>query len=75
MPKPVPILEGKDATKHSLTSNHKKLPMKLPIPEEEMLNSLKRGLRLQLWNGFLHRQINLRSRKRIFRKIKTILGR
>jgi anaerobic magnesium-protoporphyrin IX monomethyl ester cyclase len=61
------------AVEYDIISSHKNLPIKLPIPEKEMLNSLKKGLKLQLWNGFLHRQINLRSLKRVFRKINTIL--
>jgi len=61
------------AVKYDIISSHKTLPMKLPIPEKEMLSSLKKGLKLQLWNGLLHRQINLRSMKRVLRKINTIL--
>jgi hypothetical protein len=60
--------------RHDAFSNNKNLPIKLPIPEEEMMNSLKKGLKLQLWNGIVNRQINLRSLKRVRRKIKVLLS-
>jgi radical SAM superfamily enzyme YgiQ (UPF0313 family) len=60
--------------KHEAFSNNKNLPIKLPIPEEEMMDCFKKGLRLQLWNGIVNRQINLRSLKRIRRKLKVILS-
>jgi radical SAM superfamily enzyme YgiQ (UPF0313 family) len=61
------------ALKHNIISEDKNLPLKLPIPEEEMRDCLKKGLKLQLWNGIIHRQINLRSMRRVLRKINTIL--
>jgi len=60
--------------KHDAFSNNKNLPIKLPIPEEEMMDCFKKGLKLQLWNGIVNRQINLRSLKRVRRKIKVILS-
>jgi anaerobic magnesium-protoporphyrin IX monomethyl ester cyclase len=60
--------------KHDAFSNNKNLPIKLPMPEEEMMGCFKKGLKLQLWNGIVNRQINLRSLKRVRRKIKVILS-
>jgi hypothetical protein len=60
--------------RHDAFSNNKNLPIKLPIPEEEMIGCFKKGLRLQLWNGIVNRQINLRSLKRVRRKLKVILS-
>jgi anaerobic magnesium-protoporphyrin IX monomethyl ester cyclase len=60
--------------KHDAFSNNKNLPIKLPIPEEEMMGCFKKGLKLQLWNGIVNRQINLRSLKRVRRKLKVILS-
>jgi anaerobic magnesium-protoporphyrin IX monomethyl ester cyclase len=60
--------------KHDVFSNNKNLPIKLPIPEDEMMGCFKKGLRLQLWNGIVNRQINLRSLKRVRRKLKVILS-
>jgi len=61
-------------SRYDAFSNNKNLPIKLPIPEDEMMNCLKKGLKLQLWNGIVNRQINLRSMKRVRRKIKIILS-
>jgi radical SAM superfamily enzyme YgiQ (UPF0313 family) len=61
-------------SRHDAFSNNKSLPIKLPIPEKKMMNCLKKGLKLQLWNGIVNRQINLRSMKRVHRKIKIILS-
>ena len=61
------------AVRHNVISENKTLPLKLPIPEEEMRSCLKEGLMLQLWNGIVNRQINRRSMKRVMRKINIIL--
>jgi len=61
------------AVRHNIISENKNLPLKLPIPEEEMRSCLKEGLMLQLWNGIENNQINRRSMKRVMRKINTIL--
>jgi hypothetical protein len=61
------------AVRHDIISENKYLPLKLPIPEEEMRSCLKEGLMLQLWNGIENNQINRRSMKRVMRKIDTIL--
>jgi hypothetical protein len=61
------------AVRHNIISENKNLPLKLPIPEEEMRSCLKEGLMLQLWNGIENNQINRRSMKRVMRKIDTIL--
>ena len=61
------------AVRHNIISENKMLPLKLPIPEEEMRCYLKEGLMLQLWNGIENNQINRRSMKRVMRKINTIL--
>ena len=61
------------AVRHNIISEDKNLPLKLPIPEEEMRSCLKKELKLQLWNGIVNRQINLRSMKRVLRKVNTIL--
>jgi radical SAM superfamily enzyme YgiQ (UPF0313 family) len=61
------------AVRHDIISENKTLPLKLPIPEEEMRSCLKDGLMLQLWNGIENKQINQRSMKRVMRKINTIL--
>jgi len=61
------------AVRHNIISENKTLPLKLPIPEEEMRGCLKEGLMLQLWNGIENNQINQRSMKRVMQKINTIL--
>jgi len=61
------------AMRHNIISENKNLPLKLPIPEEEMQRCLKEGLMLQLWNGIVNNQINRRSMKRVMRKINIIL--
>jgi hypothetical protein len=61
------------AVRHDIISENKHLPLKLPVPEEEMRSCLKEGLMLQLWNGIENNQINRRSMKRVMRKIDTIL--
>jgi anaerobic magnesium-protoporphyrin IX monomethyl ester cyclase len=61
------------AVRHDIISENKYLPLKLPIPEEEMRSCLKEGLMLQLWNGIENNQINRRSMKRVMRKIDAIL--
>jgi anaerobic magnesium-protoporphyrin IX monomethyl ester cyclase len=60
--------------KHDAFSSNKNLPIKLPITEEEMMTCFKKGLKLQLWNGVVNRQINRRSLKRVRRKLKVILS-
>jgi radical SAM superfamily enzyme YgiQ (UPF0313 family) len=48
---------------------------KIPIvPKKEVLMSLRKGIALQLWNGVINAQINIRSRKRLLRKIKILVG-
>lgn len=61
------------AVRHNIISENKNLPLKLPVPEEEMRSCLKEGLLLQLWNGIENNQINRRSMTRVMRKINTIL--
>ena len=61
------------AVRHDIISDNEYLPLKLPIPEEEIRSCLKEGLLLQLWNGIENNQINRRSMKRVMRKINTII--
>jgi radical SAM superfamily enzyme YgiQ (UPF0313 family) len=66
------------ASNHNLltqqNSNQSRIPLKLPsVSEKETLRSLKMGVALQLWNGILNAQINIRSRKRILSKVKVLL--
>jgi anaerobic magnesium-protoporphyrin IX monomethyl ester cyclase len=65
------------AIKHHIlpSSGNPKLPIKFSdVSHKEMLFSFKKGVLLQLMNGIVNREVNFRSRKRILRKVRILLG-